>query len=426
MTEHLQINDVAPCVHYLADGVQTAFTFPFVVFKAADLEVWRERERVAAGFAVSGVGITGGGTVLFDVPPAAGCRVRLRRRMALARISDFQTDGIIRAKTLNDELDYQVAAVQQVADDVSRCLRRPFTSDSAADLSLPDPVPGRGLKWNADGSAMVNTDYDPDTAPAAQVAVTADRQAVAADRAVAEQAAAEAQLAAATAVAVASSVSTPLDRRRNLGDLEDVGAARVNLGLAAIAASGAYGDLTGTPALGSAAAASLGTGAGQVPTADQVPGLVQGVPTGSVLPYCSSTLPSGWLLCDGAAVSRTTYARLFGVLGTAFGAGDGSTTFNLPDLRGRTAIGAGTGSGLSARTLGGKVGAETHTLVFAEMPSHSHTYTAHTRADQCAALGGDVANTQSGIVSTATNYVGGSGAHNNMQPSLVLNFIVKT
>jgi microcystin-dependent protein len=426
MTEHLQINDIAPCVHYLADGVQAAFTFPFAVFKAADLEVWRERERVAAGFAVSGVGITGGGTVLFEVPPVAGCRVTLRRRMALARVSDFQTDGIIRAKTLNDELDYQVAAVQQVADDVARCLQRPFTSDSAADLSLPDPVPDRGLKWNADGSGLVNTDYDPDTAPAAAAAVAADRQAVAADRAVVEQAAADARQAADTAVAIASSVSTPLDRRRNLGDLEDVGAARANLGLAAIAASGAYADLSGRPVLGSAAAASLGTGAGQVPTADQVPGLVQGVPTGSVLPYCSSTLPAGWLLCDGAAVSRTTYARLFGVVGTAFGAGDGSTTFNLPDLRGRAPIGAGTGSGLSARTFGGKVGAETHTLSSAEMPSHAHAHVVYARADLGAASGGDISGLHSGVTSTNSWAAGGSGAHNNMPPSLVLNFIVKT
>lgn len=194
MIEHLQINAVAPCVHYDADGVQAAFIFPFAVFKATDLEVWADRARLSGGFSVSGVGISTGGAVLFAVPPTAGTRVTLRRRMALERVTDFQTDGIIRAKTLNDELDYQVAAVQQVAEDVSRCVMRPFTSASTADLSLPDPVGGRGLKWNADGSGLENSAADLDavvdivTAQAtaaiqARSAADADRAATAVDRA---------------------------------------------------------------------------------------------------------------------------------------------------------------------------------------------------------------------------------------------------
>src|SRR6185436_2450639 len=82
--------------------------------------------------------------------------------------------------------------------------------------------------------------------------------------------------------------------------------------------------------------------------------------------------PAGWLLCDGRAVSRTAYPALFGALSTVWGVGDGSTTFNLPDLRGRAPIGAGTGTGLSARALGASVGAETHTLTTAQMPAHNH------------------------------------------------------
>jgi microcystin-dependent protein len=64
---------------------------------------------------------------------------------------------------------------------------------------------------------------------------------------------------------------------------------------------------------------------------------------GMIFPYAGATAPTGFLLCDGAAVSRTTYADLFALIGTTYGAGDGSTTFNVPDLRGRFAIGAGTG-----------------------------------------------------------------------------------
>ena len=68
------------------------------------------------------------------------------------------------------------------------------------------------------------------------------------------------------------------------------------------------------------------------------------VPIGTVLDYAGSTVPAGYLECDGSAVSRTAYAELFAAIGTAWGAGDGSTTFNVPDMRGRAAIGAGTGT----------------------------------------------------------------------------------
>lgn len=94
------------------------------------------------------------------------------------------------------------------------------------------------------------------------------------------------------------------------------------------------------------------------------------VPTGVVLPYAGATSPSGYLLCNGQAVSRTTYARLFAVIGTTYGAGDGSTTFNLPDLRQRFPLGkAASGTG---DTLGETGGALTQTLTTSHLPSHSH------------------------------------------------------
>jgi len=146
-------------------------------------------------------------------------------------------------------------------------------------------------------------------------------------------------------------------------------------------------------------------------------------PVGTILAYGGATIPSGWLDCDGSAISRSTYAALFTALGTTWGAGDGSTTFNLPDLRGRTAIGAGTGSGLSARTLGATGGAETHTLTVAEMPSHSHNaYASDTpnpnhygipRYDQ-----------EAGITTVGIQPTGGGGSHNNMQPFAVVKYII--
>lgn len=172
MTEHIQINAVSPRVAYVADGVQAAFTYPFAIFRAEDLEVWLDDVRQPAGYTVSGAGISAGGAVLFAVPPASGRRVTLWRRLALARTADYQADGLIRAKTLNDEFDFQVAALQQLAEDVGRAVRRAPTSGSLADLTLPEPAAGRGLKWNAAGTALVNTDHDPDLIGDAVAAAT--------------------------------------------------------------------------------------------------------------------------------------------------------------------------------------------------------------------------------------------------------------
>src|SRR4051812_37844312 len=95
---------------------------------------------------------------------------------------------------------------------------------------------------------------------------------------------------------------------------------------------------------------------------------------GTVKSYAGTTMPTNWMLCDGRPLLRATYPELFTVVGTTYGAGDGSTTFNLPDLRSRMIIGAGPGSGaapalgagLTARTANGKGGEEKHTLLTAE------------------------------------------------------------
>jgi microcystin-dependent protein len=137
--------------------------------------------------------------------------------------------------------------------------------------------------------------------------------------------------------------------------------------------------------------------------------------------FAGSASPSGWLTCDGAAVNRTTYAALFAVIGTTYGAGNGTTTFNLPDMRGRAPIGVGTGSGLTARALADEVGAETHTLSVAEMPSHTHTQFSTGPKNNSFDSGTFVGNDLSG----PTGSTGGDAAHNNMQPSLAVNFIIK-
>lgn len=149
------------------------------------------------------------------------------------------------------------------------------------------------------------------------------------------------------------------------------------------------------------------------------------LPIGGIIAFAGAADVGAWLLCDGRAVSRTTYAALFGVIGTTFGVGDGSTTFNLPDLKGRSPMGAGTGSGLTARALGAKLGEELHLLTEAELPALSFTYDKLTDNVAGGWQGGTSGATLRLNQATATNTRGGGGAHNVVHPVLVTNFAIR-
>ena len=129
---------------------------------------------------------------------------------------------------------------------------------------------------------------------------------------------------------------------RTLLDDEDAAAARATLGAAPLASP----SLTGTP---TAPTASTGTRSTQLATTAFVGAECQiAAPVGSVYTFAGTAVPVGWLKCNGALLSRTTYASLFAVIGTTYGAGDGSTTFALPDLRGEFVRGADDGRGVDA------------------------------------------------------------------------------
>jgi microcystin-dependent protein len=167
------------------------------------------------------------------------------------------------------------------------------------------------------------------------------------------------------------------------------------------------------------------------------------MPTSTILPYAGSAAPTGYFLCDGSAKSRTTYAGLFAIIGTTYGVGDGSTTFNIPDLRGRVIAGqddmggssanrlTDQSGGLNGDTLGATGGSETHTLSISEIPSHRHP----PHENITGITGGFVYNTNAGSgagngggfeYETDTGLAGGGGSHNNVQPTIILNYIIKT
>lgn len=198
------------------------------------------------------------------------------------------------------------------------------------------------------------------------------------------------------------------------------------------------------------ATVNVSAGMSSLTTTDVVPSRVRAgsatVPTGAIQMFAGSAAPSGYLICDGASVNRADYPALFTVIGTTYGSASG-TTFNLPDLRGRAPVGAGTGTGLTTRTLGSMGGAENVTLTVAQMPSHNHggsvtggahTHTINSKSGQgsgtnpyaVGALWPSGAYTDySTNSSTHTHTVasdGGGGSHPNMQPFLALNFIIRS
>lgn len=158
-------------------------------------------------------------------------------------------------------------------------------------------------------------------------------------------------------------------------------------------------------------------------------GISQGnaIPSGTVHMFAGTSAPGGYLICDGSAVSRTTYQGLFNVLGTSYGAGDGSTTFNLPNFCGRSPVGVYSAD-TDFNAVGKTGGEKTHTLTSNEMPTHSHQATAN---GGYYAYGGSSGSPAQGsgygtqLSTLQTGNAGGGAAHNNMQPYTTINFIIK-
>ncbi|MGN7962191.1 phage tail protein [Brucella sp. 22210] len=176
-------------------------------------------------------------------------------------------------------------------------------------------------------------------------------------------------------------------------------------------------------------------------------------PIGAVTMFAGPNAPSGWMLCAGQAISRTDFAACFAVLGTRYGAGDNSTTFNLPDLRGTIGVGldnmggtpanrvTSSGSGINGIILGSRGGAQNHVLSVDQLPPHTHPVSdpghSHAGGANTSTPGVNYPGTGpnpffAGNMQTSTSYTGitvqqtGSGqSHNNMPPVIILNYIIR-
>jgi microcystin-dependent protein len=186
------------------------------------------------------------------------------------------------------------------------------------------------------------------------------------------------------------------------------------------------GSLVGATLINAAMIACGASGKSATDASADTPAAAAEIPAGTVAAFAGTAVPAGWLPCDGSTVSPALYPALFSAINTQYG-GDGTNTFVLPDLRGRTVLGVGQGSGLTNRALGDMGGEEKHTLSTAEMPSHTHRETGTNRLD--VAQGGgihvqDVDNATFAIITTGAT--GGGQAHNTMPPFFALSYIIKS
>lgn len=154
-TEHIKMPDVAPLVRYLADGAETEFEYPFPIFASEDIAVYFDGARQFSGFDVAGAGATEGGAVTFDVPPADGVVVMIERRMPLERLTDFIEGGDFSSRAINNELDFLIAALQQVGRDQAPMLRYSDDEEPGA-VTLPAKTQraNRVLGFDGDGDPV--------------------------------------------------------------------------------------------------------------------------------------------------------------------------------------------------------------------------------------------------------------------------------
>lgn len=380
---------------FVGNGSATIFPFTFRIFDETDLEV---REGPPGSTVVKvlntdytvTINLDGTGDVVFLTAPVSLNQIVIRRILPLTQLVDFPVAGKFPASANEEAEDRGVMIDQQKAEEDSR--RITLSPDSLlTGVELPSPGAGLFFRWNQAGTALE------------LIAVTA------------------------------SDTSDVIVAR---GDIIRGGALNVaeRLPKAALGALLKTGALDVDYLLAGTDGQVLTVVGGDLVWVDV--SAVGVVVPGMMTPFGGTAAPAGYLLCDGTAVSRTTFAALFAVTGTAFGIGDGSTTFNLPDLRGRIPLGKDDMGGVSADrvtdaaadVLGGTLGLEALALTLAQMPAHAHTVpfvsTSCQRVGGCETPGVNNSTITGGP--TATTVVGGSDLVSRLQPSQTFNYIIRT
>lgn len=406
-----------------ANSTTLTIDFPFfslddikvIVTTSSGTDTTLTRGSGTGTFAVNGTavddGFSGGNITLGDTYDNTHTYT-IFRDITIQRTSDFPTSGPFNIASLNTELDKLTAITQQNNNNFERSVKL-SDSDATASLTIPSASarPNKYLGFDGAGNlaALSGTGATIGTIDTANIADDAIEQSKIADNAVgADQIAAN-----------------------------SVSASEIN-----VTGNGTSGQYLSADGDGSFTFADIPTS----------------FVSGMIVPYAGSSAPTGWLLCYGQAISRSTYASLFSALGTTYGAGDGASTFNLPDLRGRVVAGqddmggasanrltnptSDTTGGIDGDVLGGTGGTESHTLTGDQsgLVGHTHGVNASLEAttgggssaigvdtSDNAFQGNNAANNTSmiNVSISAVSSADASKAHNNVQPTIILNYIIK-
>ena len=432
----MTVSSTTTKVSYSGDGTTSAFAYSFKIFNDSDLVVIVRNNTTGAettktlntDYLVSNAGESDGGTVTFkfdtgnsgdsnydttDRRPQSGETVLLKRVMTLTQNTDYTPNDSFPAAAHEEALDKLTFIQQQQQEEIDRSFK--FAQTDTGTITIPTSTERASKYLGFDSSGdVIAVSGTADVSPISTFAAT-----IVDDTS-------------------ASAVRTTI----GLGDLatlNTVGSSQIDTN--AVTASEL--NISGN---GTSGQSVVSDGDGSFSYVS-VPAFVSGM----VMPYAGTSAPTGFLLCGGQAVSRTTYSDLFSVIGTTYGVGDGSSTFNLPDLQGRVVAGKDDMSGSSANrltdavtgglngdTLGDTGGTESHTLTSAQSGLRQHSHSATTTLTRVSGSGSSSGIeddnsrntvTNSSFVSTTisnSSALDASEAHNNVQPTIILNYIIKT
>ena len=366
-------------MYYEGTGLLTEYDYTFRIIAETDLVVkTRDTEDPDAeeetlvlntDYTVDGVGQENGGQITLSEALGDGVAMVITRLRPMTQETDIKNQGAFYPEIHEDGFDHVVMLIQQLNASLTGAFRLPETVNPlSVSCVLPLPIPGTSIRWNSEGDGLES--YTPSSGEG-DVTVPEDE-----------------------GIAV------------YVGDREFV---------------------SRSIAAGAGIAVTNGDGQAGNPTVSMSASAQQALlPTGAVIRFGSANVPSGFLACDGSAVSRATYAALFAVIGETYGAGDGSTTFNLPDCRARASIGyaaSSPGAGLSQRLMGAKGGEERHLLIEEELPPHTHMVGYN---EVFGTYGSDLFKEIAEGEVYDTTSVGGEISHENMPPFVVFMDIIKT
>lgn len=155
MPEHIKMPDITPIVRYVADGIDTNYSYPFPIFASEDMQVFFDGAPQVSGFIIDGAGETLGGSITFDVAPDNGVIITLARVLPIERVTDFLEGGDFSAQSINNELDYIIASVQQVNRENDLMLRY-SDYETPASATLPDRAirANKALGFDGDGNPV--------------------------------------------------------------------------------------------------------------------------------------------------------------------------------------------------------------------------------------------------------------------------------